>query len=94
MSSTANEKSNLSGLISEKEKFWEMIRALVLGNADADDVLELYYWTRDPELLAMLRVIVLLPDRSRREIVRFFAEADPASISLVAQTPKRLILTS
>lgn len=79
---------------SESEEIWELIRTLVLGKASAEDILEIYYWTRDPELLRMLRSVVLLPEASRRQLTEFFAESNPKYISIVGQSsPRRLILT-
>jgi hypothetical protein len=79
---------------SGNDAVWELIRTLVLGEASAEDILEIYYWTRDPEILQMLRSVVLLPDVSRRQLTGFFSESDPKHIKVVAQpSPRGLILS-
>lgn len=79
----------------EKDQIWELVRTLVLGGASAEDMLELYYWSRDPALLAMLRKAVLAPEDTRRQLFEFFADSNPKDISASTQlSPRRLILTA
>lgn len=88
-------KSNeLDVLDGRKEEIWEVIRTLVLGKVDAGQVLELYYWSQDPEILAMLRTIVCLPEEDRRIVSDFFSKSDPKSISVTVDAAGRIILSS
>lgn len=77
-----------------KEEIWEVIRTLVLGQVDAGQVLELFYWSRDPDILKMLQTIVCLPEEHRRTICGFFAKSDPKSISIKVDAAGRIILSS
>ena len=89
------EKSNESDTFhGQKEEIWEVIRTLVLGKVDASQVLELFYWSQDPELLAMLRTIVYLPDEYRRTIGGFFSKSNPNSISITIDSAGRIILSA
>lgn len=80
---------------SQKDAIWELIRTLVHGGASASEILEIYYWSRDPSILQMLRGVVCLPEESRRQVIEFFAMSDVKNISAKTQTsPRRLILAS
>jgi hypothetical protein len=77
----------------DKERIWELIRTLVLGNTAPEDILEIYYWSRDSEILAILRAVVALPENSRRQLTGFFASTEPTQVSVDAHSsPRRLIL--
>jgi hypothetical protein len=80
---------------SNKDAVWELIRTLVLGNATAEEILEIYYWSRDPQILQLLRCITLLSEDDRRQVVEFFSESDPKDVSAKSQkSPRRLVLTA
>ncbi len=80
---------------SQKDAIWELIRTLVQGGASASEILEIYYWSRDPSILQMLRRVVCLPEESRRQVIEFLAMSDVKNISAKTQTsPPRLILTA
>ena len=94
MTSTRPNGSDEALSASANREIWELIRTLVLGKASAEEMLELYYWSRDPEILQMLRSVIILPESSRHQLVEFLAESDPKHISIIEQSsPRRLILT-
>jgi hypothetical protein len=77
-----------------KEEFWELMRALVLGKADSDLILELFYWSREPAILAMLRGMVAMPEQQRKILGALFTKASPNSISAKVDNAARIILSS
>jgi hypothetical protein len=80
---------------SDKDAIWELIRNLVLGEANPEYILELYYWSQDPEVLALLRAFVELPEDCRHSMTAFVTENDPKRIGCEQQSAeKRLILTA
>ena len=95
MSPNSSKTKNEAQSLPEKDAIWELIRTLVLGKAAAEDILEIYYWSRDPDILQMLRNVVGLPEENRRQVTEFFAKSNIKDISVVTQnSPRRLILTS
>ncbi len=88
------ESNELDILDRRQEEIWEVIRTLVLGKVDAGQVLELYYWSQDPKILAMLRTIVCLPEEHQHTIGNFFSKFDPKSISIMVDASGRVILSS
>lgn len=93
MSSVSHRDDDPIGPASDKEAIWELIKTLVLGKVAAEDILELYYWSRDPEMLNAVRAIAYLPEQSRLQILRFFADADSEAIRVAMQSPQHLTLT-
>ena len=78
-----------------KDAVWELMRNLISGEASAETVLELYYWSRDPEMLRILRAVIELPPSSRRTIATFLAANQPRNITAEQQSaPPRLILSA
>ena len=58
-----------------------LIRMLVAGCGSPASVLELYYWSREPGMIDVMRGIVAMPEETRAAFEAFLALArDPKSI--------------
>ena len=58
-----------------------LIRMLVAGCGSPASVLELYYWSREPGMIDIMRGIVAMPEEARAALEAFLALArDPKSI--------------
>ena len=72
-----------------------IVRALVMEYAEPAHVLELYYWSREPGLLDIIRAVMALPKQSRACVRAFLAMApDPKLVRTKADDFGRLTLFS
>jgi hypothetical protein len=69
-----------------------VIRTLIAGRANPAELFELYYLTREPGILYLLRALAAMPDDTRAALEAFMALArDPKAIA--ARLDPRGILT-
>jgi len=57
-----------------------LIGALVSECRDPARMLELYYWSTEPELLPIIRGFASLPNETRAQLEAFLLAAEPKSI--------------
>jgi hypothetical protein len=58
-------------------------------------VIELYYWSREPQLLEVIRSIIAMPAQTREKLEAFLSMAgDPEAIAASIDNAGRLTLTS
>jgi len=69
-----------------------LIRTLVAGCGSPAQVLELYYWSREPGLIEVIRGIVAMPEESRAALEAFVAISRDAK-TVVATLDRRGALT-
>ena len=81
-----------SEVLQRNAEIWEVVRTLVLGCADHNRVLELFYWSQEPGLLETARALLALPDRSRSTLQSFLSRTQAQSI-FVEEDEGRLVLT-
>ena len=63
--------------------------------ADSSRLLELYYFSREPDLLEIMRAIVALPEETRASLEAFLAMSqDPAAVGAKWDGAGRLTLPS
>jgi hypothetical protein len=74
-------------------EIWEVVRTLVLGCADHNRILELFYWSQEPGLLEKARALLALPDCSRSALQSFLSRAQSQAIYAEAEPDGRLVLT-
>jgi hypothetical protein len=48
----------------------------LIANAEESRLLELFYWSQEPDLLGIVRACASLPDAQRRLIASYFAAMD------------------
>jgi hypothetical protein len=73
----------------------EILETLVAGGCEPALIVEMYYWTREPGMLDLIRAIAALPDEARSALEAFFAMShDPAAIAAKWDTVGRLTLAS
>ena len=67
----------------------------IVAKCDPGRVMELYYWSREPGLLDIMRAIGAMPEASREALESFFAlVGDPQSVAATWETSGRLSLES
>jgi hypothetical protein len=78
-----------------KARSEHLIRTLVAGCGSSAEVLELYYRSREPGLIEIMRGIVAMPDDTRAALEAFIALArDPKSIEATMNPHGALTLVS
>src|ERR1700730_3763159 len=64
-------------------------------NDDWARVVELYYWSREPGMLEIIRALIEMPERTRASIEAFLTMShDPAAVTAVWDSAGRLTLSS
>ena len=77
-----------------KAELADIVCALLDG-AERARLLELHYWSEEPQLLDIMRIVVGLPDDAREALRTFLAQvADPQEVSATAGPSGRLTLTA
>ncbi len=69
-----------------------LLAALIDGGADTSRLLELYYWTREPGIVELIRTYLDLPERTQRNLSTFLLNGRTASISSTFDQQGRLVL--
>jgi hypothetical protein len=78
-----------------KARSERLIRTLAAGCGSPAEVLELYYWSREPGMIEMMRDIVAMPEETRAALEAFISLArDPKSIEANLDPDGALTLTS
>lgn len=70
----------------------ELIKTLANGSADTSRLLELYYWTREPGIVELIRAYLDMPERTQRSLSTFLLNGRPGSISSAFDQQGRLVL--
>ena len=78
----------------DSAEVWEVVRTLVLGNADHNRLLELYYWSLEPELLETVRAFLALPPKAQTALTSYLMQAQSQNISAQLDAHGRLIMSS
>ena len=81
---------------SQRTEIVQLISRLAINCKNPARILELFYWSREPELAEIMRNIIGLPDEAKTTLHAFFrlAESDPKSISVTVNADGDLTLTS
>ncbi len=77
----------------DSAEVWEVIRTLVLGNADHNRILELYYWSLEPELLEMVRAYLALPPKVQTALASYLARSRARNVSAKLDERDRLVVS-
>jgi hypothetical protein len=72
---------------------WEVIKTLVTGGASASRLLELYYWSREPGVVELIRAYLELPEREQRSLGDYLLNNRPQSIVSAINAQGRLVLS-
>lgn len=62
-------------------KAGQIVNAILTECEDPARLLELYYWSTEPELLPLIRGLASLPSETRRQLGAFLRATDPALVS-------------
>jgi hypothetical protein len=71
----------------------EVIQSLVNSGTDPSRLLELYYWTREPGIIELIRAFLSLPQAAQRSVGDFLLNAKPKSIETTFDAQGRLVLS-
>jgi hypothetical protein len=69
-----------------------LLRALAACDGNPADMLELYYWSKEPGFTQLIRAIATMPEHTRAALETFIALA-PDSKSVTADLDRRGVLT-
>ena len=73
----------------------KFVQAILAECQDSGQLCELYYFSREPGVLEILRAVVALPEEARAALEAFFAMShEPAAITADWDARGRLTLTS
>ena len=72
---------------------WEVVKTLVNGGTDPSRLLELYYWTREPGIIELIRAYLDLPAAAQRSLGDFLLNAKPQSVAAAFDAQGRLVLS-
>ena len=72
---------------------WQVIRSLISSETDASRLLEMYYWTREPGIVELIRAYLNLPDHTQRHLSDFLLKNRPQSIASAIDPQGRLLLS-
>ena len=70
----------------------EVIKTLAASEGDASRLLEMYYWTREPGIVDLIRAYLELPDRAQRQLGGYLRKHKPQSIVTSIDEQGRLVL--
>lgn len=70
----------------------EVIKIIAASEGDASRLLEMYYWTREPGIVDLIRAYLELPDRAQRQLGGFLRKYKPQSIITSIDEQGRLVL--
>jgi hypothetical protein len=71
-----------------------IVESLILECRNPGRLLELYYWSTEPELLPVIRGIAALPVGTRVQLEAFLHASGPGSVSAVVESDGHLRLTA
>ncbi len=84
------QRANPANGQSDSEGF-ELIKTLANGT-DTSRLLELYYWTREPGIVELIRAYLDMPERTQRSLSTFLLNGRPSLISSAFDQQGRLVL--
>jgi hypothetical protein len=61
--------------------------------ADASRLLEMYYWTREPGIVEVVRAYLDLPENAQRDLTDFLIKNRPQAIGTAIDQQGRLVLS-
>jgi len=70
----------------------DLIKTLVNVGSDTSRLLELYYWTREPGIVELIRAYLDMPERTQRSLSTFLLNGRPGLISSAFDQQGRLVL--
>jgi hypothetical protein len=70
----------------------EVIKTILDDGADTSRLLELYYWTREPGIIELIRAYLDLPERTQRCLSTFLLNGRPKGVAGSFDPQGRLIL--
>ena len=71
----------------------DVIKTLVSTEGDASRLLEMYYWTREPGIVALIHAYLDMPERAQRQLSGFLRKSRPQSIAASTDEQGRLVLS-
>lgn len=72
---------------------WDVVRNLINSDSEPSRMLELYYWTREPGIVELIRAYLDLPEATQRSLGDFLLANKAQSIVAAFDEPGRLVLS-
>ncbi|MFL4970862.1 MAG: hypothetical protein ACJ8EN_22155 [Xanthobacteraceae bacterium] len=73
----------------------KILESILADCLDSSSLLEIYYWTREPGMLDLIRAIAAMPEETRSALEGFFAMShEPTAIAAKWDAAGRLTLAS
>ncbi len=70
----------------------DVIKTIINDGADTSRLLELYYWTREPGIVELIRAYLDLPERTQRTLSTYLLNGRPKAITATFDAQGRLVL--
>lgn len=71
----------------------DVIKTLAATEGDASRLLEMYYWTREPGIVALIHAYLDMPERAQRLLGNFLRKTRPQPIAASIDEQGRLVLS-
>lgn len=70
----------------------DVIKTIINDGADTSRLLELYYWTREPGIVELIRAYLDLPERTQRSLSTYLLNGRPKTVAATFDAQGRLVL--
>ena len=70
----------------------EVIKTIIDAGTDTSRLLELYYWTREPGIIELIRAYLDLPERTQRTLSTYLLNGRPKTTVATFDPQGRLVL--
>ncbi|MBS0246496.1 MAG: hypothetical protein JSR61_07730 [Proteobacteria bacterium] len=70
----------------------EVIKTIIDAGTDTSRLLELYYWTREPGIIELIRAYLDLPERTQRTLSTYLLNGRPKATVATFDPQGRLVL--
>lgn len=72
---------------------WDVVRNMIDNDTDPSRMLELYYWTREPGIVELIRAYLDMPETTQRSLGNFLLANKAQSVAAAFDSGGRLVLS-
>lgn len=77
----------------ERKPAWDVVKNLIDNDTDPSRMLELYYWTREPGIVELIRAYLDMPEPTQRSLGNFLLANKAQSVAAAFDSAGRLVLS-
>lgn len=77
----------------EGKPAWDVVKNLIDNDTDPSRMLELYYWTREPGIVELIRAYLDMPEPTQRSLGNFLLANKAQSVAAAFDGAGRLVLS-